>query len=99
MERGGDGVDTAAHRSPSQAVIEAVATVEGVSPGELRPPEYESLHAAIDPEALDALFADRANSKHRSAGIVSFTYCGYDLTVDGNGTVTVEERETNEYDG
>ncbi|MFC4544545.1 HalOD1 output domain-containing protein [Halosolutus amylolyticus] len=91
MEGGGDGVDTTVQRPPSQAVVEAVATVKGVQPEELGPPEYESLHEVVDPDALDAIFADRPGNASRPGGSVSFTYCGHRITVEECGSVTIDE--------
>ncbi len=90
MEEGGDSVDSSYRTALSQAVVEAVADAEDVSPEELCPPEYEPLHAVIDPQALDALFEPKADGNPRSSGAVSFTFCGYDVTVDDDGTVTLE---------
>lgn len=91
MEGGRDGIHAADEQLPSQAVIEAIATAEGVSPSELAPPEYEPLHAVVDPEALDALFADRSSGTPRPGGSVSFTYCGYALTVTDCATVSIDD--------
>ena len=91
MESGGDSVDGTVRKPPSRAVIEAVANAEGVSPTELQPPEYEPLHAAVDPEALDSLFDRKADGAPRAGGTVSFHYCGYRVTVDEAGSVTLEE--------
>jgi hypothetical protein len=52
-------------------------------PAELPEPLYE----AIDPDALDALFEGHNSSN----GVVTFSYCGYDVTVTVNGHVTLEE--------
>lgn len=70
----------------SMAVVEAVAAREGVDPVELSPP----LNDAIDPDALDSLFSSRADE---SAGIESlqFEFCGYTVTLSGDGDVTLEE--------
>lgn len=92
MESGGDGVDATVERPPSQAVVEAIAALEGISPAKLRPPEYEPLHDVVDPEALDALFAERAGGRSRPGGSVTFHYCGYEVTVEECGTVTIEGR-------
>ncbi|MFC6769640.1 HalOD1 output domain-containing protein [Natrinema soli] len=91
MVEGGDSVDAPSVVPPSQAVIETVAEAEGVRPTELAPPQYESLHAIVDPTALDALFADRPNGTNRPHGTVSFRFCDYHVTVDRDGTVTLEE--------
>ena len=95
---GGDSVDRVATKSPSQAVIEAVADAEGVSPRALRPPAYQPLHEVIDPDSLDALFANRVDGAPRASGTVSFTYCGYAVTVDGDGSVTLERRPSSDDD-
>ena len=79
---------------PSQAIVEAVADAEGISPEELCPPAYEPLHTVIDPESLDSLFAPRSDGRQRATGTVSFRYCGYIVCVDSEGTVTLEEEST-----
>lgn len=90
MDRGGDAVDASSHRTvPSQAVVRAVAEREGIPPEELVPPEYEPLHAVVDPDALDGLFAARPAGRERPGGSVSFSYCGYDVTVEADGTVRI----------
>ncbi|MFD1512764.1 HalOD1 output domain-containing protein [Halomarina rubra] len=68
---------------PSVAVIEQVATEEDVDPMQLEPP----LNDVIDPDALDALCAGESMN-----GFIVFSYCGYTVTVDATGGVTVEER-------
>lgn len=90
MRNGGNANDTSVEGVPSQTVIEMVAREEGVSPEKLRPPEYESLYEVIDPEALDSLFARTAQSGERGQGSIAFTFCGYEISVDANGTVEVE---------
>ncbi|MDQ2051469.1 HalOD1 output domain-containing protein [Natronolimnohabitans sp. A-GB9] len=90
-EGGGDSVDTSYRTAPSRTVIEAVAEAEGIPPEELRPPTYEALHDIVDPEALDSLFASRSNGTPRSAGDVTFPFCGYEVTVRADDTVTVED--------
>ena len=90
MVEGGDSSKQSG-RSPSQTVIETVAETEGIQPAELSPPQYESLHAVVDPTALDALFADRPNGMMRPRGTVSFTFCDYHVTIGRDGAVTLEE--------
>lgn len=75
---------------PSQAIVEAVASAEGVDVVDLRPPAYEPLYSAIDPEALDLMFDHSAESS-RSDIRVSFTYEGYDILVYDGGRVDVSE--------
>ncbi|MFB6129826.1 MAG: HalOD1 output domain-containing protein [Salinigranum sp.] len=66
--------------SPSIAVVEAVAAAAEVSPADVDPP----LAAAIDPDALDRLFAPDTD------GRVTFPYAGHEVTVTSDGLVTVE---------
>ena len=67
----------------TEQVIRTVAETTETDPLEL-PPLYET----IDPDALDALVEDM------EAGTISFTYVGREITVDSDGTVTVEEPPT-----
>lgn len=76
---------------PTQAVIEAIASAEGVDIMELRPPAYEPLYSVIDPEALDLLFDEHPPEENASDIRVTFTYEGYDVTVYGGGQVDVSE--------
>ncbi|WP_121742541.1 HalOD1 output domain-containing protein [Natronorubrum halophilum] len=87
----GDRIDIAYRDVPSQAVVEAVAEAEGVPPEQLQPPTYEPLHSVIDPEALDTLFAPRAGDVARAGGEVSFRFCGYDVTIGQDESVTLEK--------
>lgn len=68
--------------TPTQAVVKQVATASGVDPLELQPPLFET----VNPEALNAL-VDSADPQTT----VQFTYCGYEVTVDGTCTVELEE--------
>ncbi|WP_254767667.1 HalOD1 output domain-containing protein [Salinilacihabitans rarus] len=90
MKNGGDGADATYLGTPSYAVVEAVADAEGVPPKELCPPEYQALHEVVDPQALDALFADRHDGTPRANGRVTFTFCGYRVTVTDGGAVELE---------
>lgn len=84
MGRGSDSTDGATERPPSRTVIEAVAESERIDPADLPP-----LSHVIDPEALNALFADRESTRGR----VRFRYHGYEVTVDGRGQVTLTRSE------
>lgn len=64
--------------APSVAVVEAVAEATDVDPVNLPP-----LHDAIDTDALDTLFTDRAD------GVLAFEYADCEVRVDGTTTVTV----------
>lgn len=76
MER---GYDT---ESRSLAVLEAVAAREERAPSALPP-----LHRAIDPDALDALFAPRIDDTARPGGRVTFPYAGYTVVITADGQV------------
>lgn len=67
-------------RSMSEAVIDAVAALEGTPPTELTPP----LNDVVDPEALDKVFAGKA-----SLGKVVFNYNRYEIRVDADSYVSV----------
>ena len=51
------------------------------------------LYDVIDPEALDALFAPRADGSPRPVGKVSFQYAGYWVTVSSEGAVELDSEE------
>lgn len=68
----------------SETVIEAVADAVGTDPLNLTPPLYE----AIDPDALDQLFAGTP-----PVGKVVFNYNGCEVSVFPDGYVSVETRE------
>lgn len=70
----------------SEKLFEAVADYEGVDPVDLTPPLYE----VVDPDALDQIFATTPTTG-RMEGRVTFSYNGYEVTVCGDGDVSVEE--------
>jgi hypothetical protein len=61
-------------------VIEAIADETGTDPLRMDPPLYE----VVDTDALDALYESGA------AATVEFEYDGHSVTVDGDGSVTVD---------
>lgn len=65
----------------SERVVDAIASLEGVASTDLDPVRYD----AIDPDALDSLFAGS-----RAMGTVEFSYHGYEVVVRGDGRVEVE---------
>lgn len=69
-----------AEESVAAVVSRSVASVAGV-PDERLPPLYE----AVDPDALERLFADGAE------GYVAFRYNGLWVVVTASGTVEVRE--------
>lgn len=68
----------------SHKVVTEVAAANDASPTDMRPPLYD----AIDPGALNALFADRTDASR--TGRVSFRYNGCNVTVDSSGQVNVQ---------
>lgn len=72
-------------QSTSERVVRAVADHRGVDPGDLDEP----LYSAIDPDALDALFARAPDES--SVRRLRFRYLGHDVTVEADGTVTVTD--------
>ena len=68
-------------RSPSVAVIDAVAAAEGVDPTELDP-----LSGEIDLEALDRLLL---NSAPDTCGVLRLCLAGWNVFVSGDGRITV----------
>ena len=69
---------------PSECVIDAVATISGVSPTELQP-----LYDAIEPDALDALFDPVHRPGREPPQRLTFYYADYEITVCGDATVEV----------
>jgi hypothetical protein len=65
----------------STTVVEAITEVTGKRPEEIPP-----LSDHIDPEALNDLFAPRANN---TVERVTFEFAGHPVTVQATGVVTV----------
>lgn len=65
--------------SATEAVIMQVAEQNGTPPEELNPPLYD----VIDSEALESIFRGET-------GEVSFEYHGYVVTVDHEGSVSLQ---------
>lgn len=72
----------------SQPVVEAVAEAKGSDPLDLKPPLYE----AIDPDALENIFV-ATPTNGRTEGQVTFFYSGCEITVCGDGYISVEEQD------
>lgn len=66
--------------APSEAVVQAVADAEGVSPLALDEP----LYASVDTDALDALCSGAS-----TVTTVRFTYLGYVVEVGADGRVSL----------
>lgn len=75
--------DWSAAEPLSFSVVRAVATRSGKDPAAV-----QSLHDVVDPDALDALFADRRGRN----GALSFTLDGHDVTVHADGGIVVDAR-------
>lgn len=75
-------LDQAVTQPLPMAIVERIAARENVDPLELPP-----LHDAVDTDALTALFA----TPERRADTVTFSYHGYEVTVEGPEKIQVEE--------
>ena len=71
----------------SSRLVTTLADAKGVDPTELSPPLYD----VIDPEALDSLFRPTQNGNGRSYGEITFRHGDFEVTVDSEGSVDVEE--------
>lgn len=60
---------------------------------EVDTPESSFLFEAVDPEALDALFAPAGDGRSRSAGMVVVPVAGTLVTVWADGTVQIRQSE------
>lgn len=69
----------------SSAVIEAIAEHKSVDPVDLDQPLYD----VVDPDALDAFFAESAGSADPAGRRVEFAYDGCTVRVSGDGTIDV----------
>lgn len=71
------------YRPPSEAVVDAVATVECTTATGLETPLYD----AVDPEALDSLLTGASTVDY-----VSFAYCGHELLVEPDRVLVRQSR-------
>lgn len=77
--------DWDAQDAPSQAIIDAVATVTGSDPLQLRP-----LYEVVDLDSLGRLFQPgRSGDAHQANRSVRFQYEGCEVTVDAAGQTRV----------
>lgn len=74
--------------SLASTIAIAVAETKGVPPESL-PPLYDT----VDPDALERLFAPCNDGTPRARGRTAFPMAGCEVTVRGDGTVSVRERE------
>lgn len=75
-------------RPPSEVISELLA--EDVGDVTELPPLSES----VDPDALDAIFATRADGTRRVGGAVSFDHAGYHITVEREGEYVIRVEQT-----
>lgn len=67
------------------AIANAIAELSGRS-------SIEPIHDYVDPDALEALFRPISEDRRRDRGYVTFTVEEFEVTVDANGIILVEER-------
>ncbi len=75
-------IDPPGHEPVSTTVVHALADAKDVDPLELDP-----LYEALDPDALDALFAPTDGSGSARHGKVQFVTNGYEVEVTSTGRV------------
>lgn len=68
---------------PSVEILKEVAATKGVDPSELEAVLFD----AVDPQALDALFADRETTD----GFVQFVFADCEIKVSANGDIETTE--------
>jgi hypothetical protein len=78
--------------SLTTTVVEKVADRESVEPTELSPPLYE----VIDPDAVNAIFADSDTGRSSGEGRIEFSYCGYQVVVRSDGQVSVRKPDASQ---
>lgn len=72
--------------SASTAVIETIASINGIDPIDLVVPLYE----VVDPDALDSLI----QSSHAQELEIHFEYMGHDVCVSSAGEFTVTKGDS-----
>lgn len=73
----------------TRAVVSAVADAKDVSTVDVSPPLYD----VIDPDALEAVVASMTRRPGEPDERVEFSYSGYEVTVTGDGHVSVTPDE------
>lgn len=73
-------------RSISTTIVIAMSRASETEPNDL-PPLYE----AVDPDALDAVFASPGKQPGRTDVTVRFPYAGHEVSVHGDGEICVYE--------
>lgn len=77
-----DSCDITKSHQPTQAVVEAIATIEGVSPLELSP-----LYEFVDPDALNTVFTGEESTDEDIT--VTFAVDDWCVEVDASGRLVV----------
>lgn len=79
----------------SEAIVEAVATHAGHEDPIAVADEFEPLYDAVDPSALNALFASTdATDRAARPGAVTFTYADRRITVETSGRIELVSLES-----
>lgn len=73
----------------SERIVVEVANREETSPTELD----ACLYDAVDPDALEDLFASFSSGALRANGRVVFSFCGYEITVHSHDEIEVRPVE------
>lgn len=68
----------------SEGVVAAVAAVSDADPAAMDP-----LAEAIDPDALNDLFADQLDGTPRPPGTARFSFSDHELAVSGDGHISI----------
>lgn len=88
--------EVSANESFSEGVVHAVSIISdsdpvpGTSSRTEQRQVLEPLNAAIDPEALDSVFKHTDSRPAQPRSSVTFTYHGHEVTVTGQGRISVE---------
>lgn len=69
-------------------IVTAVSSITDTDPTEIDPP----LNEAIDPDALDRLFADRPGDRPREGGYLVFCLGGCRVAVYSDGEIVIDPR-------
>jgi hypothetical protein len=83
-------------RSDYRLSLRIVDALESIP--EIDTPESPFLFEAVDPDALDALFAPASDDRSRSSGMVVVPIAGALVTVWADGTVQIRQPEESDVD-
>jgi uncharacterized ParB-like nuclease family protein len=72
----------------TESIVDAVAEAEDLDPIDIEPP----LATVVDADALNTLVDSMDGGPDASVGRITFSYCGYDVTVTTDGIVSLDER-------